>query len=202
MNQLMTFDIAYLENDSLRIRVEATTWEATDSRQYSFYVRTFVNGREVEKTEGRAAIASDGGQATFIAPSAKMFALSPNTLFPTHYTKLLLEAAARAPGVVSATVFDRLTNEGARLVNAMIEKRSTASAGGNGAPPGLSGVAVRNVQLAYFGESSPEAAPDTEISFRLYQNGVIDRLKISFDDFLLDGRLEKLRVVKMPSCTN
>jgi hypothetical protein len=202
MNHLMTFDIAYQENEPLRIRMEATTWEAADSRQYSFYVRTFVNGRESERTAGRAAIDANGGKATFTAPAAKTIALSPETMFPTHHTKRLLEAARSAPRVVSATVFDGLTNEGPMLVNAVIGKQSVESGAEKAMPSELSGLAMWHVQLAYFGGNSPEAQPDSEIGFRLFRNGVIDRLKIGFDDFLLDGRLEKLRVGKEPSCAD
>ncbi len=201
MHHLMTFEIAYRENEPLRLRTEATTWEAADSRQYSFFVRTFLNGREAEKTEGRAELSADGGRAIFTAPEAQTFPLSPDTLFPVRHTKRLLEAAAGAPGVVSASVFDGLTNEGPMLVNAVIGKKSVAPADGHGMPPELAGLAVWNVQIAYFGENSPEAQPKSEIGFRLFPNGVIDRLKIGFDDFLLEGRLEKLRVGKKPSCT-
>lgn len=200
MHNRTVFDVGYTGGETVRITMDATTWESIAGDRYTFLVRTLFNDKESQRIEGTARLDAEARAADFVSPARKRIVLPPDTIFPTRHTEQVLAAADDKPGFVRATVFDGFTDGGAQFVNAIVGGKGTADKRTTSAFPALRAQPVWNVNLAFFPVDKQESAPESEISVRIFGNGIADRMDMDFGDFRVRGELKNLKAAPQPVC--
>lgn len=200
MSNRTVFDVTYTGGDSVRVTMDASTWEAAAGDRYTFLVRTLFNNKETERVEGKARL--DGGRriAEFTLPTPKTIELPAGTMFPTAHTKMVLDAAGETPEIIRATVFDGFTDGGAQFVNAVVGKRLPAGKAGESAFLWLQQQPAWGINLAFFDAAKADAEPNSEIRLKIFKNGIAEMMEMDFGDFRLLADLKKLTTGKPPAC--
>ena len=200
MSNRTIFNVSYSGGDTVRVTMDATTWESRAGDRYTFLVRTLFNDKESERIEGTARLDGAARAADFISPSKKRIVLPPDTVFPTRHTEQVLSAAGDAPRIVRATVFDGFTDGGAQFVNAIVSRKMPENPDGQAAFPELGGQPSWNVNLAFFPVDKQDTEPESEISVRIFANGIAGRMDMDFGDFKVRGDLKNLKTARFPVC--
>lgn len=200
MSNRTVFDVTYTGGDTVRVTMDASTWEAAAGDRYTFLVRTLFNDKESERIEGKARLDGGRGIAEFTLPSQKKIDLPAGTMFPTAHTKMVLKAAGETPEIIRATVFDGFTDGGAQFVNAIVGKRLSGGKLGRPAFPGLQKQPAWNVSLAFFDADKDSAEPNSEIRIKIFRNGIAELMEMDFGDFRLLAELKDLKTGKSPTC--
>lgn len=200
MSNRTVFNVGYSGGETVRVTMDATTWESRAGDRYTFLVRTLFNEKESERIEGTARLDGTARAADFVSPSKKRIVLPPGTVFPTQHTEQVLSVAGDAPRIVRATVFDGFTDGGAQFVNAIVGRKIQAKPGDRSAFPELGTQPSWNVNLAFFPVDKQDAEPESEISVKIFANGIAGRMDMDFGDFKVRGDLKKLKTAQLPVC--
>lgn len=200
MTNRTVFDVGYTGGDRVRIAMDATTWESAPGDRYTFLVRTRFNEKESDRIEGTARLGGNSPVANFISPVKKQIALPRDTILPTQHTKTVLASAGGKPRIVRANVFDGFTFGGAQFVNAIIGGRLAQRNGSHSAFPELRQLPAWTVNLASFSTGKADAEPDSEISLKIFANGIAERMDMDFGDFRVRGDLKKVNIARPPAC--
>ena len=200
MSNRTIFNVGYTGGDTVRVTMDATTWESIAGDRYTFLVRTLFNDKESERIEGTARIAEGSHVAEFVSPTKKRVALPPGTVFPTRHTEQVLGVAGDRPQIVRATVFDGFTDGGAQFVNAIVGGRTAAKPGADSPFPELKSQPSWTVNLAFFPVEKQDAEPESEISVKIFANGIAGRMDMDFGDFRVRGELKNLETASLPVC--
>lgn len=195
-------DVTFNVRDPVRLSTNATSWESLDGLQYRFSIRNLTNGKVTERVEGVAQLVASGGpgRVTFTAPKGRTMKLPAGTMFPARHSVELIALAARAPTMVTRTVFDGMSFDGAFQLSAALGAPVTRGADGGKELQALAGRRYWPVQLAFFPVASPAAAPEHEVGMHMYDNGISDELLVSFGEFTVRARLSKLEILKPRVC--
>lgn len=200
MSNRTIFDVTYTGGETVRVAMDASTWEAAAGDRYTFLVRTLFNNKETERVEGKARLDGARNIAEFALPEKKTIELPVGTIFPTAHTKMVLDAAGDTPEIIRATVFDGFTDEGAQFVNAIVGKRLPAATAGRTAFPGLKQQPAWSINLAFFDAAKADAEPNSEIRLKIFRNGIAEMMEMDFGDFRLLADLKDLKTDKPPVC--
>jgi len=181
-----------------------TSWEAADGSAFRYSSSRRVNGIIAAQTKLEAGRTEPLGtvKVRFSLPREKTTELREGTLFPQMAARKLINAALSGKKRFRYTGYEGFENGRARLVMAVI-----GAAGNAPVPPRLKGLRAWAVALAYY-KTLPDGMmskasfglPEYEMAFRLFENGVIDRVTLRFDEFTLRGKLSRLEVKKPESC--
>jgi hypothetical protein len=196
------FEIGVGGEQSVRLSTHVATWEARDGLSYRFNVRNVERDGSEERIEGSARLEGKGkaGTVRYTRPDSKTVALPAGTIFPTAHSDEVLERAGGATASLKRIVFDGLSADGLFDVNAVI---------GGPHPPGepkreaekpLAGLRSWPTHIAFYRYGSADAAPDNEVSFRMYSNGVADDMIIDFGQFKVLAVLKALELKPRPNC--
>lgn len=200
MSNRTVFDVSYTGGDTVRITMDATTWESRAGDRYTFLVRTLFNDRESDRIEGTARLDAEARAAEFVSPAKKRIVLPPDTVFPTRHTEQVLAVAGDKPEIVRATVFDGFTDGGAQFVNAIVGGKSLAKKAPSSPFPELRALPSWSVNLAFFPVENQDAEPESEISVKIFANGIAGRMDMDFGDFRVRGDLKNLKIERLPVC--
>lgn len=185
------------EGGDAEISSHATSWETRDGRQYRFSVRNMANGAETERISGQAQMPAGGGpgEAVFEQPKPRRLVLPPGTLFPTQHAYVVLGEVDKAPTIIGRHVFDGMTEEGLVEINAAIGRAIAP-----GSPiPELAGRASWPLDMAFFANRD-DSTPEHEIAMRVFDNGVVDDLRLDFGEFAVLAKLKRLELRPHPHC--
>jgi hypothetical protein len=200
MSNRTIFNVSYTGGDTVRVTMDATTWESIAGDRYTFLVRTLFNDKESERIEGTARLGEKARIADFVSPAKKRIVLPRGTIFPTRHTEQVLSVAGEKPQIVRATVFDGFTDGGAQFVNAIVGGRTGPESGATAPFPQLRSQASWNVNLAFFPVEKQDAEPESEISVKIFANGIAGRMDMDFGDFRVRGELKNLETAHLPVC--
>ncbi len=195
-------DVTYAPGQAVRLSSTVATWESRDGLDYRFNVRNSANGRVTERIEGRATLSAPGrtGRVVYERPAGRTDALPAGTVFPTTHSVRALEAAAKAPTMLSMPVFDGLTLDGTFSISALLGRSMPPAKGLPHALAALEGRLSWPLQMAFFPMTGHAAEPQHEIGMVMYDNGVGEDLKLDFGDFTVHARLLRLEMSERPSC--
>ena len=194
------FDITYAPGPTVRLTSNVSTWASRDGLAYRFTVSNRADGKVAETVAGEARLDGPGkaGRVAYSAPAAKTVSLPAGTVFPTAHSRRIIEAAARAPTIVSLTVFDGLTEPRPFQVNAVIGRPQPPAASPDMAA--LKGLNWWPLNMAFFPLGTAAAEPQQEYGMRMFENGVGDRLLLDFGDFTLRANLIRVELGEKPAC--
>ena len=179
-------------------------WESARADLFRYTSRRYVNG---VKTEDYRVVAERRGgsgpvEVTIRAPRERHTTLPPGTLFPLQATRRLVSAARAGRRTLRFLVYEGFDDGRARRVVAMIGA-PVAAVPAPAAP--LAGLAVWPVSLAYYRDvaDSPMhgfGLPEYEISFRLYENGVVDAVRLDYGDYAMRARMVRYLPLPPAAC--
>ncbi|MEZ5776128.1 MAG: cell envelope integrity EipB family protein [Hyphomicrobiaceae bacterium] len=189
----------------------SSTWENPEGGRFKFSINNFENDRQSEATAGDAVREKDeDGQTVRVdlsSPSSDELTFAGNVLFPVQHTIALLGAARRGEHLLVADLYDGSEQGGKVFMTstAIGNARAIASdaaAGKAANAERLAGLTAWPVSIAYFDPSSPmkEGIPVHEMSFRFYENGVIDHLAIDYGSLSVKGVLSSLEFFDRGNC--
>lgn len=200
VDQRYRLGLSYVDGNEVELVTRYASWEAVDGRRFSFSSRTALDGVLEEEVRGYAELSDDGGIAQYRLPEETEQALPPGTYFPTHHTMALLIRAEAGDRTFSAPLFDGTRADGLTEVSAVIGRGSEDEDEDTptDAPEILADRLFWPIHLAFFDPAQADPEPDHEVSFRLYQGGIVDRLIINYGDFVLRGRAAVIEALPPP----
>lgn len=195
-SQKATITLAFAQSvGSFEFGWSLDAWESKDGNDYRFFLRR-LTGPEAEQFSGSAKLSDMTAEVTSDGEDPVEVALMPGTLFPMAFTDKVIAAAEAGEVLVSAPLYDGGPAEELYEVSMVVGKE--VPAGQDLADPALSGLRSWEANAAFFQLDSELSEPDQEQSFRLFENGVIDRLILDMGDFAIEGRLSDYQ--ELPGC--
>lgn len=199
VEQRYRMDFLYSEGQQLNITSAYATWESKDGAEFTFNLRNTTNGQTDKEIRGSAEQDPAGGTAAFRQPEATDIDLPPGILFPTAHTLEMLTRAEAGDVIFRAELFDGTDETRTSDVNTVIGRRIAP-----GADPGQNALLRDHpswpVSMAFFDTAETAETPEYEMSVRLYDNGIIDRMLINYGDFTVRARLTQLEPLQPPDC--
>lgn len=180
--------------------MQASVWESRDGRTIRFNLMNRINGKTVEREQGRAELDSAGmGDAVWQLPAERRLTLPKGTLFPISYNRAVLRAAMSGSRGFAITLFDGSNDAGYYHASVFI---------GDELSPGriqrskLLAKALPSwpIRLAYYHHDNTVGTPEFEVGFTLYSDGIVDELLLDYPSFGLTGRLVELEYLERPDC--
>lgn len=177
-------------------------WESKDGLSYSFSLETTPFEGEPTVLRGRARLTAAGGpgEARFADGEPEPLALPAGTMFPTAYSKALMDAAAAGEFLFWRHVFDGSGDGELFGVNAAILETLPRGARADFGSPVIDGLESWRMRLTYFETGRQDGEPDHEMGQRVYANGVVDELEFDYEDFSLRASLQSLEALARPDC--
>jgi hypothetical protein len=176
-----------------------SSWEAKAGDTLRFSIRNEVNGRAVEVFDGTAEVHDEGGRAIFTTPEDREIELPRGTIFLVEHNIQLIEAAREGRRTHRAIVFDGNGDDGLYRASTVFGSvREAEESGGLNAP--LNGMASWPVRVSYFMYGDNAMAPEYEVGFRMYENGVVSDLELDYGDFVIRGKLSHLTIFPETDC--
>ncbi len=195
-SQKATITLAFAQSvGSYEFGWSLDAWESKDGNDYRFFLRR-LTGPEAEQFSGSAKLSDMTAEVTSDEEDPVEVALLPGTLFPMAFTEKVIAAAEAGDVLVSAPLYDGGPADELYEVSMVIGKE--VPMGEELADPELSGLRSWEANAAFFELDSELSEPDQEQSFRLFENGVIDRLILDMGDFAVEGRLTEYE--ELPGC--
>ena len=177
------------------------SWESKDGDTFRFRIRNVVGGALAEEFGGLAE--RDGVRRTGVVrmkvPVARTISLPAGTVFPSEYASILTREARKGATRVETRVFDGMGEEGLFDVVAFVTGHTPAGEAATGLPE-LDAEEAWNVRTAYFRVGDRSGLPEYEVGFRLFANGVADRLVLDYGDFVLGSRMAHFEALPDSGC--
>jgi len=188
-------DMTVVNNDGQNVHMvsDYTTWEAKDGLSFRFHTRQTTDDAVTSQIDGDARLDATGGAGTahYTSPKEATKPLPPGTLFPMAHTSALLAAARGSKKFIALPLFDGTSEEGAEDTSIVVLDTKPPEAT---AYPMLSALPSTRVHLAFFERTPGSITPDYQVSMRYWENGVADGLRMDFGDFVMDAKLNDLKV--------
>lgn len=177
------------------------TFEAKDGGLFRFQTRDRREDEEDENLRGVLRMTPDrGGKAVFDDPSGFEINVPPEAMLPTRHLMHLFEQAAAGKTHVTRTVFDGTTLDNPFVVSALIRPAAAVDGADVVAGAGLPARPVWHFRLAFFPAASNAPEPAFELAADFRDDGIAQRVKQDYGDFVLDLRLRRLETIPAPDC--
>lgn len=186
--------------------LRSSAWESADGMKFRFNSTEYLDSELNETTSGSAS--RDAAKTVSVSleqPARKGFAIERDVAFPLEHLLEIIRAAQEGKRVVERRVYD-----GSQSGDKIFKTTTIVGAGDRSDPspdvPGateLVQVPAWPVSIAYFeddGLSEGEETPSYQLSFRLFDNGVSDKLELDYGNFTLRGELKSLTRIAPVKC--
>ena len=190
--------------------LRTSSWEELAGKRLRFSSTQYQNDVIAEASQGDAVRSKAGGGADveLVRPSKKKVSLPADIYFPMQHAAALIQSAKTGQSHLTANLYDG-SEKGEKyyVTNSVIGKKYEQGAIANAAAikdaAKLQGLASWPVAISYFdaGKDKEDTPPAYELSFRYYENGVTENLKIDYGQFALKGELKELTVLPQGKCT-
>ncbi len=172
--------------------------ESRDGSSFSFDLADRINGEVIDHVAGEAG----GGSIQFSLPNYQRLDLPPGTIFPTEQSARLIASAIAGQRFLETRVFDGGDETEIYDTIARIDETESfylphpESEGANRLTPLRSWF----VSLSYYDLNDDTGAPNYEVNYRMFSNGVVDELLMDYGDYGFNARLVQLEYLDHPSC--
>lgn len=191
--------------------LRTSSWEETDGKRLRFSSTQYQNEIVAEASQGDAQrqgqSRADGLKIDLTRPAKKKVTLTGDIFFPMQHAGALIDAAKAGQTLVSANVYDGSEKgETYYTTTAVIGNRVEGTAV-------ASSVSVKNADrlpktaswpmaVSYFmaGNNKQDAPPAYELSFRYFENGITEDLKIDYGEFAIHGEMKELEMLPVSKC--
>ncbi len=197
-NQAFISHITASQGPDILSDIQASVWESRDGRTLRFNLLNRINGKVVEREQGKANLkGNDGGHAIWQLPQARELALPKGTLFPISHNREVLARAMEGSRGFEIPLFDGSNEAGYYHAAVFIGERQTGIDPSQLSPKDQPRWPIR---LAYYYFENQLGVPEFEVGYTLYGNGVVDGLTLDYPEFGLRGRLVELDYLDQPDC--
>ena len=191
--------------------LRSTNWEDAKGASYRFKVTSQTNGADPSYVDGMAERGPDGAITVKLKqPVAKTFTLDKDIVFPTEQTRRIIEAAKEGKRIMELGVYDGSDN-GEKVYSTftvigqpIAGGRASASADVASKSDQLKTQTRWPVTVSYYDRAkksdSGEQTPLYTMSFELYEDGVSRALVLDYNDFVVNGTMDKLVVGDTRPC--
>lgn len=190
--------------------LRTSSWEELAGKRLRFSSTQYQNDVIAEASQGDAVRnkASRGADVDLVRPAKKKVSLPADIYFPMQHAAALIQSAKAGQSHLAANLYDG-SEKGEKyyVTNAVIGKKHERGAVAGAAAikdaAELAGLSSWPVAISYFdpGKDNEDTLPAYELSFRYYENGVTENLKIDYGQFALKGELKELTVLPQGKCT-
>jgi hypothetical protein len=189
--------------------LRSSTFETPGGDKYKFSYDDFENQKPTDVTTGGAERkGQDGAVAvTLEKPVASRLDLTAGTLFPVQHTMHLLAAALRGDHMMAADLYDGSDKgQKAFFTNSVIGDMHPAATLAELEPiknvEHLAGLKSWPVSIAFYdpGSNKAEGLPEHEMSFELYENGVVRKLGLDYGSLTVRGTLAEIEFYPPDKC--
>ena len=199
------------EDRSTTSDLRSTNWEDAKGTSYRFKVASQTNDAEPSYVDGTAARGPDGTITVKLKqPQAKTFTLDKEIVFPTEQTRRIIEAAKAGKRIMELSVYDGSDN-GEKVYNTFVVigqplagDRASASPDVTSKNDQLKNQTRWPVTVSYYDRvikpDSGEQTPVYTMSFELYEDGVSRALVLDYNDFVINGTMDKFEVGDNKPC--
>ncbi len=187
--------------------IRSSTWEDSQGERFRFKSLQYLNNELTDNLEGRAERETAGGPITITleTPREAQFKIEEEVQFPTQFSLRILEAARAGERVIQSHVYDGSeTGDKLFATTTFIGQEIAPGEDSDADLPGRDRLAeLRSwpVSISYFeAGASNDSVPTYQLSFRLYENGVSQKLRIDYGTFALTGELSALEFHEADAC--
>jgi len=195
--------IAGSEGNTVLSDVRSSTWESGAGDRFRFQTSQIRDQNPAETTVGDARREAGRIAVELTRPDKKDVSIDSSAVFPVQHTMALIEAAMQGKTLFTAKLYDG-SEKGDKIY-------TTTAAIGRVQPPGANSKlpkatsaepldALRSwpVSISYFESGKPkeDAAPDYELAFLAFENGVSRKLFIDYGEFAIRGTLTEIEFLK------
>ena len=196
--------IVYSDRGEVETIWSFANFEAKNGFAYSFQVRHLINGSLVEffKGEVNRPIANAAATVQYSSPEKLVVKLPSMTLFPVRHLIELISAGETGERIFNRTVFDGASNDNPYQINAIIgnKKNQTGKSNDVFGSVGLREVSRRHFQMAFFPIGSKKAKPKFELGVIYRRDGIAEKIRQNFGDFIVELTPRKLELIDKPRC--
>ncbi len=177
------------------------SWESKDGDMFRFRIRNIVDGDVVEEFGGLAERDGAGreGLVRMKVPAAATIPLPAGTVFPSEHAGILAREAGKGARRIEVRVFDGTGEEGLFDAIAFVTGHTPAGRTATGFAE-LDDQEAWNMRMAYFTVGDTSGLPEYEFGFRLFANGVADRLVLDYGDFVVGSRIAHFEALPESGC--
>lgn len=187
--------------------LQTTSFEEPGAQSYQFLSKTYVDDKLVESSRGTASLGADDKTVDLKEPSEKSLEIGLDVQFPTEHLLTILGSARAGEHFIATDIFDGAeTGDKVYATTTVIGAMSVVEEKNVTGKPNqaLAGHTYWPVTVAYFDPTAEketgEQTPVYQLSFRLLENGISDRLVLDYGDFTLTGTLSDLELYKPETC--
>ena len=167
--------------------------ETRDGREFTVHIEDRQDGVIASVIDGSARFAISGqpGRATFTQPRAESIYLPGDVLFPAAHQQALLDRAHAGDTTFTVPIFAGQPDDGVELAVARFSDGGTPTVAGTGAGA-LAPERSWMVDLTFLKPQDPDAPPTRLSTYRLFEGGVVDDIRVERDGLVLQFDLQSL----------
>ena len=190
----------FLSNGGQRVyRSDQQVVESRDGRSLTIRIEDREDGATTARVEGHALfdIAGQPGRAEFVEPRAETLDLPRDALFPAAHQQALLDRAHAGETTFTALVFSGQPGDGAERAVARIISQGPPTVAGIGAgslAPERSWI----IDVTFLKLNDPTAPPTRRSTYRLFESGVMDDIRVERDGLTLQFDLQSVQYLESP----
>ncbi len=172
--------------------------ESIDGSSFVFDLADSVNGQVVTHVVGEAG----SGELSFSQPALQQHDLPEGTIFPSQHSARLVASAVAGQRFLETRVFDgggedEIYDTVARIDTT--ERIYLPHPESDGAAR-LAPLQSWFVSMSYYDIGEEFGAPNYEVSYRMFSNGIVDEIYMNYGEYAFDARLMQLDYLDQPSC--
>lgn len=191
--------------------LRTSSWEETAGKRLRFSSTQYQNETLAEASQGDAARNRPSDTAATLVeltrPAKKLVTLPGDLYFPMQHATALIEAAKSGKTLLAANLYDG-SEKGEKFyaTTAVIGKRVEPGAVTNMASmkngERLAQFVSWPMAISYFegGKDKQDSPPAYELSFRYFENGISNDLKIDYGEFAIQGTMKELEFLPVSKC--
>ena len=191
--------------------LRSTNWEDAKGASYRFKVASQTNDADPAYVDGTAERGPDGTITVKLKqPRVKTFTLDKEIVFPTEQTRRIIEAAKEGKRILELGVYDGSDN-GEKVYNTFVVIGQPIAKGHVPASPDVASKSDQlktqtrwPVTVSYYDRAAQpdkgEQTPLYTMSFELYEDGVSRALVLDYNDFVINGTMDKFEVGDNKPC--
>ncbi len=194
------------EGTNKQVDMRVQNWENAKGTELKFKNITREGGQIILQSEGRAKRDDDGEVSLSLQrPQLLKLDMDGKALFPTAYTRKLIEAGERGENFFSSRTYDG-SEDGTKIFETAAIIGKEISAGSDLRVDDIMTKAnMKNmrrwpVQISYFEQAVGEQQPVYKLSYDLFENGISTSLSFDFGNLTLKGQLINLDLLPVKSC--
>ncbi len=188
------------EAGQMVIDTNVSTFEEPAQDRFTFRVRTAFPMGETVHAEGDAEKRDGALRIALTAPETAEIEKAETPDFPVQHLIALIEAARAGETTLSRAIFDG-GDDGRDIFDSFAVIGREVTADPESPIPDEALTRAWRVSLSYFerGEAG-EGTPFYIAGFDLYENGLTDRLRLDFIDFVLSGTMTEFSLLDGGEC--